>query len=230
MEGAMQKELSTQDLNGRPGRRWVPAGDGVRGAPQARSWLRPGMTSPGLKHSGADPTLQFAGSSGSGGLCSSNPFSCVWPYLRVHYHCQNWPLVSLQGWLEMRRPVCCCDGAGVLFFSKLPLMFVCPVLLSPSRLPSAALGPRPTSPQPPRPEFLESTFAIFVFALRRVFRFISCFIYKSCLWFCFVLFPSFSEKIVAAFLSLGFKKGVREVVWGRRVVRHTGKSEGCVLL
>ena len=57
MEGAMQKELSTQDLNGRPGRRWVPAGDGVRGAPQARSWLRPGMTSPGLKHSGADPTF-----------------------------------------------------------------------------------------------------------------------------------------------------------------------------
>ena len=119
---------------------------------------------------------------------------------------------------------------GVLFFSKLPLTFVCPVLLSPSRLPSAALGPRPTSPQPPRPEFLESTFAIFVFALRRVFRFISCFICKSCLWFCFVLFPSFSEKIVAAFLSLGFKKGFREVVWGRRVVRHTGKSEGCVLL
>ena len=70
------------------------------------------------------PFLQFAGSSGSGGLCSSNPFSRVWPYLHVHYHCQNWPLVSLQGWLGMRRPVCCCDGAGVLFFSKLPLMFV----------------------------------------------------------------------------------------------------------
>ena len=39
-------------------------------------------------------------------------------------------------------------------------------------------------------------------------------------------FLSLSEKIVAAFLSLGFKKRFREVVWGRRVVRHTREVGG----
>lgn len=39
------------------GRRWVPAGDGALGAPRNHSWLRPGMTSSGLKHSGANPTF-----------------------------------------------------------------------------------------------------------------------------------------------------------------------------
>lgn len=168
-----------------------PPGDGVpgRGAPQARSWLRPGMTSPGLKHSGADPTFLTV----CWVLRVWGPVFFKSFFTRVALSPCALSLPKLASGLsaglvgDETARVLLQWGGGVVFLKA--TSYVCPVLLSPSRLPSAALCPLPTSPQPPLPEVLESTFAIFVFALRRVFRFISCFICKSCLWFCcFVLF------------------------------------------
>lgn len=80
-------------------------------------------------------------------------------------------------------------GGGVVFLKA--TSYVCPVLLFPYTPPILLLCVPHFSPASPPPEFLESTFAIFVFALGRVFRFISCFICKSCLWvfFFFFFFP-----------------------------------------
>ena len=190
------------------------------------------MTSPGLERSGANPT-----------------------FLTVCWVLQVWgPVFFKSFFTRVAPPPCALSlpklasglfaglvgdetarellqwGGGVVFLKA--TSYVCPVLLFPYTPPILLLCVPHFSPTSPPPEFLESTFAIFVFALGRVFRFISCFICKSCLWVFFFSssFLSLSEKIVAAFLSLDFKKRFREVVWGRRVVRHTGKSEGCVLL
>lgn len=197
------------------------------GVPQDHSWLRPGMTSPGLERSGANPTfLTVCWVLQVWGPVFFKSFSRVWPHLRVHYHCQNWPLVSLQGWLGTRRPVSCCNGAGVLFFSKLPLTFV-QFFCSPTRLPSCCSA-SPTSPQPPRPLNFWKAHLQYLCLLWDGSSVSShaLFVRVVCGFFFFSSFLSLSEKIVAAFLSLGFKKRFREVVWGRRVVRHTREVGG----
>lgn len=45
-----------------------------------------------------------------------------------------------------------------------------------------------------------------------------------------VCFLSLSEKVMAAIFILGFQTWFREAVWGRRVMRALGKSEGWALL
>lgn len=129
--------------------------------------------------------------------------------------------IGVFSWLvRVSQPWFCCVGVGVVFLKA--TSYVCPlVLLSLSCLPFCCTAP--FFPSPAAPRFLESTFAIFVFALGRALRFISCFMCESCFFLSFL-------SLRKLWLHCDLKKWFREAVLGRRVLRNIGKSEGWVLL
>lgn len=145
----------------------LPWTDGVLGARQNHSRLSPGVMSSCLKHSGENPTfltvgwvIRVWGPVFFRSLPRRDPTSvCI-------IIAQTGLFSGLVGdkpaWVLLRW------GGGVVFLKA--TSYVCPVLLFPSCLPPCCSA-SPHFSQPPLPEFLESTFAIFVFALGRVFPF-----------------------------------------------------------
>lgn len=148
---------------------------GCRGAGPGHCWLRP-------RHDVIDhrvlwrrPYLSYnlLGHLGLGGQpVLFRSLQLQGPHLCVHYHCQNRSLFRA-GW--GRAGLCVVAMGQGCCFSKSYLFCLSGCSFVPF-LPPVLLLCFPSPPPPPLPQFLESTFAIFVFALGRVFRFISCFI------------------------------------------------------
>lgn len=198
------------------GRRWVPAGDGAPGTPQDHSWLRPDMTSPGLKHSGANPTfltvcwvLQVWGPVFFKSFftrVAPPPCALSLPKLASGLCRAGWgqdgPCVVAMGW------GCCFSQSYLLCLSSsfVPLHASHPAALRPPLLPNLP----PLNFWKAHLQYLCSLWDGSSVSSHALFVRVVCGVF-SCVFF-FSSFLSLSEKIVAAFLFLGFKKGFREVV------------------
>lgn len=213
----MQKELSTQDLNGRPGQevgacRGRGTGDtaGPQLAPTRHDVPRPKtlwseshlsyslLGPPGL---GACVLQILFHACGPTSVCIITAKTGLWSLCRAGWG-QDGPCVVAMGW------GCCFSQSYLLCLSSsfVPLHASHPAALRPPLLPNLP----PLNFWKAHLQYLCSLWDGSSVSSHALFVRVVCGVF-SCVFF-FSSFLSLSEKIVAAFLFLGFKKGFREVV------------------